>query len=148
MKPEDPARRFILVAIARISSSDLRYNIMSEADGPNEIDCPMRILKAAELYPPHNEHAAPWRKECRRPHEEIRQFNSILRQVEQHQENADRRILIHDGRVVYYQKARSRRQNVRAYHEQGQGQLYRLNMRAVDVTGTIAMHRTPQADAA
>ncbi len=94
MKPEQPARRFIMVVLARSSTTELRYKIMDEADGPAETDCPLRILKAADLYPAADETAANWRKACRKQHEDARQFSQILKQIEEQPQHADRRGLL------------------------------------------------------
>ena len=145
--PDNPARRFIMVARARSSATELRYKIMEETEGPAETHCTLRILRAADLYPAPNLVAAQWRKDCRKYHEDNHRFNVILRQIDENPPEADRRILLHGGRVVYYCKVRSRRQNVRAYHEMDGDQLYRLNMKTVDIPGTIALRETPASSA-
>ena len=146
VKPKDPTRRLIIVALARCTKTELRYKIMDESEGPNQTDCPLRILNAADLYPPPRGYAAQWRERCRQHHTEVRQINGILKAIEENPLEADRRLVLRSGKVVHYQKVRQKQRNVKAYHETGDRQLYFLRLDDVDVPATVTL-REQNADA-
>ena len=148
VKPEEPARRLIIVALARQSKNELRYKIMDETEGPNQIDCPLRILDAADLYPPGGGYAAQWREQCRQHHTEVRQINGILKAIEENPRYADRRLMLRSGKVVHYRKVRQKQRNVKAYHEAGDHQLYFLKLDNVDVPRTLALREQNTATVA
>lgn len=143
-QPDMPARRLIMVALVQNAKDLLRYKLLDETAGPNERDCPLRILKAAEVYPAYNETAATWRTQCRSYHKAMKRFNRILREVDQNPKSADRRVLLHGGRLVEYHRIHDGRQRVKTFRIEGDRTHYRLNMRAVDVEGTVALHRLSQ----
>ena len=149
--PDQPCRRFITMALIRQTAGEVAYKLISEADGPAERDCPKRILDAADKYAASADRATQWRAECRQYHADRREFNRALKRVEDREENADKRILMHDGRIVTYAPVRYGNRTARAYRNDGDPQLWRLNMKAVDIEGTLALrqaHKTAVEQAA
>ena len=146
--PDETCRRFITLAMVERTTHEIRYRLVDEAEGPVETDCPKRILDTADEYAPTDDRSRDWRARCRQHRADITEFNRALKRVERREEGADPRILMHGGRIVTYAPAHSRGQNIRAYRNEGDPQLWRLNMKAVDVAGTVALHRERQASMA
>lgn len=62
-----PEQLFCAVVLVRFPSKsyyNFGYKDMDESEGPNESQCPERILKAIEPYPPVNQWAFDWRQRC------------------------------------------------------------------------------------
>ena len=48
----DKAARFIIVILVEYRQHELLYKEVEESMGPNELDCPMRIMNQLEEHPP------------------------------------------------------------------------------------------------
>ena len=76
-KPE----RFVLVALVQHRNQELRLKAIEETSGPNELDCPMRIMRQLEGYPPRNESSANWRRKVMEHHQERKKTGAIMRRL-------------------------------------------------------------------
>ena len=50
----------------------LLYKDVEESMGPNEVDCPMRIMNQLEGHPPIGEYSASWRERALRRHQDMK----------------------------------------------------------------------------
>ncbi len=58
----DKTIRFVVVILVEYRRHELLYKEVEESMGPNELDCPMRIMKQLEGHPPLGEFSARWRE--------------------------------------------------------------------------------------
>ena len=69
----DKAIRFIVVILVEYHQHQLLYKEVEESMGPNELDCPMRIMNQLEGHPPTGEYSARWRKKVLQHHQDMKQ---------------------------------------------------------------------------
>lgn len=117
--------RIIAVVRVEYSGGELRHRIDDESVGPIFHDCPLRLLKAVEDYPPINQFAKDWREAVRQHHADTKQAKKVLRTLRTNYQKTPQgeiRLVLNDGRTVNYCQGRYRRRpNTSAYWEPQKG---------------------------
>ena len=108
--------RFIVMVTVAYSSGMLMYKDVEESMGPNEEDCPMRIMKKVEGYPVSGMFTASWRERVLKYHEHMRDRKAVLRKLRKEYPHGETRLVLNGGREVRYDQGTYRRKrNVSAY---------------------------------
>ena len=75
----DKAIRFIVVILIKYHQHELLYKEVEESMGPNELDCPMRIMNQLEGHPPTEGYSARWRERIlQHHHQDMKPRKAIL----------------------------------------------------------------------
>ena len=146
--PELPARRNIVVVQVKINRHEVFYRAMSEEVGHGIFDCPMRLLKKAEMYPPYDEHAAQWRQGVREYHKRNREIESLLNHLDSLPMDGDRRIVITVNqctKTVRYLRARQKRRNIRVFQDPEDPKLYFLQKDMIEIEATLGLRQNALA---
>ena len=133
--------RFIAVFRFAYRSGELLYSTDDESAGPNETDCPERLLRGVEGSAPRNAYAAQWRQRCREKAAEKRGVKELFKKLERADAEADRTIVLTDGTTATFAVVNHRGKRVKAYRRPGQAAYWRLEMRSLDVPATMARHQ-------
>lgn len=136
---ENPTRRFVVVALAYHADREFRYKLSGEDEGPNEHDCPVRILDKLEEYPPRNASAAEWRRLCREHVSNATTVRNLFRRIDNVAQEGETAITLKGGHNVIYRMGKRRGKNVRAYREEGKSSLYQLHANMMDLEATDAL---------
>ena len=128
VEPHLAARRAIIVIIADQRVYETRFKLTSEAEGHGYVDCPLRLLKADEEYPPHNQWAAEWRQKVHNYHEDRLDLERLWRELDAALQNGNAPLVLHEApgldhhgdqrgdQQVQYRRGRFQGKNVRCYH--------------------------------
>ena len=139
----DKATRFIIVILVEYRRHELLYKEVEESMGPNELDCPMRIMNQLEGHPPIGEHSARWRERVLQHHRDMKPREAILRKLRKEYPNGNRRLVLTNGREVQYGQGRYRRKQTSAYHDTDSGTLRLLRAEMIDAEATNALRTQP-----
>ena len=157
-KPEEKARRLITVVMANISNTGFAWKIIDETMGPNNHDCPARLVRKANQYPPHNETARAWRAKVLAYNDHTSQAKALIAKIKEEFPSGDRRLIIwrytgdrnpgtlkpitENIEVLYY-PAKRRKSVTNAYSIPGDSTLYRLSPDYIDLEATQALRENP-----
>ena len=137
----DPQQRYIALLQFHVSSEWFTYQYVAESMGPYEVDCPQRLLKAVDDYPPHSDIAAAWRRRAWAYHHKARDVRQLLREITRDYPHSDRRLVIR-GEVVSYQRARQNGRPRHAYRK-ASGEVWGLRSSSVDLEATALIRAQP-----
>ena len=73
----DKSIRFIVVILVEYRQHELLYKEGEESSGPNELNCPMRIMNQLEEHPPTGEYSARWRERILQHHQDMKPREEI-----------------------------------------------------------------------
>ena len=139
----DKSIRFIVVILVEYRQHQLLYKEVEESMGPNELDCPIRIMNQLEGHPPTGEYSARWqgRGPAAPPGYETQ---------ESHLEEAPERVSqrgpqtgLTKGGEVQYGQGRYRRKQTSAYRDPDSGNLKLLRAEMIDADATKALRTRP-----
>ena len=134
---ENPIRFVVLVQVEQWPKEQLAYRIDDESVGPLEVDCPMRIMRQLEGYPPINQFAQSWRERVTEYHQAMRPRKTVLRKLRKEHPMGERRLVLQDGRQVNYDQGKYRgTRNCSAYWDRQQNQLTLLRPEMIDAQAT------------
>ena len=132
--------RSVLMIMAKCYKGEVLLKQVHETMGPEEYDCPMRIMDQLANHPPLNDHAARWREKVLGYHAEIRPRKAVLRKLRQQHPYGDMRLVLRDGSIVTYGKGTYHgRRNVSAYLDPKTQALTILRLGSIDATATLAL---------
>ena len=140
-RPDQTAgERFIVMVTVEHSRGMLIYKDASESMGPNEEDCPMRLMKKVEGYPVSGMFTASWRERVLRYHEHMRDRRAVLRKLRKEYPDGERRLALNGGReVIYDQGTYRKKRNASAYRSANGLSLTALRPREIDPEATRAL---------
>ena len=145
--PDRETRRFIVTVAIRDFKDELIYRINSEDEGPNQDNCPIRILDKAEEHPPSNQRSEDWRRRVREKHAAGRGGRSIILALRKQYPDGDLRLVLKDGQQVKFGQGRYKGiRRASAYWNPRDGNLHLLKKDKIDVEATLELRKTP-ADA-
>ena len=141
----DKAIRFIVVILIKYHQHELLYKEVEESMGPNELDCPMRIMNQLERHPPTEGYSARWRERILQHHQDMKPRKAILRKLRKEYPNGDRRLVLTKGRgrEVQYGQGRYRSKQTPAYRDPDSGDLRPLRAEMIDPEATKALRTQP-----
>ena len=139
----DKSIRFIVVILVEYHQHQLLYKEVEESMGPNELDCPMRIMNQLEEHPPTEEYSARWRERVLQHHQDMKPRKAILRKLRKEYPNGDRRLVLTKGGEVQYGQGRYRRKQTSAYRDPDSGTLRLLRAEMIDAEATKALRTRP-----
>ena len=139
----DKAIRFIVVILVEYRQHELLYKEVEESMGPNELDCPMRIMNQLDGHPPTGEYSARWRERVLQRHQDMKPRKAILRKLQKEYPNGDRRLVLTKGGEVQYGQGRYRRKRTSAYPDTDGGTLKLLRAEMIDADATKALRTRP-----
>ncbi len=138
-KPDYPHRKFIIRYKIKHSGALLQWNFQHETEQPRETDCPMRLLNAADEFPPANQAARRWRQQVRDFHRRLRPLRNLMDQLAREYPNGDRRIVLRSGKTVSYERTRQSGRTTSTYRNKGEQQRYRLSRKQIDIEATLQL---------
>ena len=131
------AERFAAMAGVAYRRGQLLIREDDESAGPNETDCPVRIIRQLEDHPPSNESARRWRERVLARHAGMGPKKAILRKLRKEYPGGDSRLVLGTGEQVRYAQGRyHRRRNASAYICPGDGSLQALRPGMIDAEAT------------
>ena len=68
----DKSIRFIMVILVEYHQHQLLYKEVEESSGPNELDCPMRIMNQLEGHLPTEGYSTNWRERVLQHHQDMK----------------------------------------------------------------------------
>ena len=149
--PDNPHRKFIVITLVQQHDRMVRTKHLDESVGPLKTDCPMRMIKQVEEYPPVNEYARKWRADVRECHRIKLEITKLLRELKADYPNGNRQIIIdrYNGEFdpetlqatkvqqeATFSQARQRRGIVNTFSLPGDNNLYRLNPDQINIKAT------------
>ena len=133
-------KRFVLMLLIDYSRGELLFKEVEESMGPQEWDCPMRIMQQIEGHPTLGEHSAQWRERVLQYHRDMKPKKAVLRKLRQDHPQGQIKLMLTDGRLVTYEKCKHRgRQNVSAYRDPHTQTLTILHLAFIDAQATQAL---------
>ena len=139
----DKSIRFILVILVEYRQHQLLYKEVEESMGPNELDCPMRIMNQLGGHPPTGEYSARWRERVLQRHQDMKPRKAILRKLRKEYPNGNCRLVLTKGGEVQYGQGRYRRKQTSAYDDPDDGTLRLLRAEMIDAEATKALRTRP-----
>ena len=140
--------RFIAVVRMEYHRGELLIREDDESVGPNDIDCPMRIMNQMEGHPPVNEYSRKWRERVLTRHADMRPRKAALRRLRKEYPDGAGVLVLKTGEQVNYAQGKYRGQrNTSAYIDPKNGRLNILRPQMINPEATAALRqRAPGAE--
>ena len=140
--------RFIAVVRMEYHRGELLIRGDDESVGPNDTDCPMRIMNQMEGHPPVNEYSRRWREDVLARHADMRPKRAALRRLRKEYPDGAGVLVLKTGEQVNYAQGKYRGQrNTSAYIDPKNGRLNILRPQMIDPGATAALRqRAPGAE--
>ena len=115
---------------------------MDESEGPNLLDCPVRMVHRANRSPIQDERAARWREKVLEQHEKKSRARKFLQELKDTFPDCDRRIIVGD-REARYRPTTHRGKKIHTYQLLQDSVLYRLRPLGLNMERTLELRETP-----
>ena len=140
---QHPSKRFIIMITVEYRRFQLLYRDDEESMGFSKLDCPMRLMRKLDGHPPLGEHSAAWRDRVIANHARNKLTGTILRTLNNHFPEGDRRIILNGGKQVNYDQTPFRGRMVPIYSDPQTGSPHFLKSHMIDPYGTNALRNPP-----
>ena len=140
-----PSRRFIIMLMVHYRQGEILYKDVEESMGPQEFDCPMRLMAQLESHPPLGEFSAKWREKVVAYHQDRKARNALMRDLERQYPQGDLRIILSGGAHATYGRNRHRGRTVATYYLPMGRTPYLLRHNMIDTEATKELRSTPAA---
>ena len=137
------AERFAAIVRTEYRGGELMIREDDESVGPNETDCPMRIMRQLEGHPPVNEFSKRWRERVLARHADMGPKKAALRKLRKEYPGGEGTLVLNTGEQVRYAQGKYRGQrNASAYTDPKDGMLRILRPQMIDPEATAALGQT------
>ena len=132
--------RLIVMVRLEYRQGQLFYREDSEEVGPNQADCPRRLMQGLEGFPPLNSpYSASWRQRVQDHQAAKTAVQPVLRRIRSLDRGQQVALALQEGTVVKAELARHRSKNVPAYWNAQNHCFYRIRWQSIDVAATLKL---------
>ena len=135
-------QRVIILVLVDYSNNMVMDKDVDETMGPFDLDCPMRLINAADQYPAPSQTATLWRERVRAHHALRKEQNALLRQIPLRTRTE---VVLQHGETVPLRFNHHRGRTTMSYLHAGDDTWYRLVPEITDPAASLTLWASNQS---